>query len=145
MPVANGKSPTWQWGFPPHSFLVGGMYVKGIRRLTKVEEKTLASLFHCFLNIKKVLHQSSCLPFWEIKKTSLRSTAQVNRIGLQPFLLTRWYPALVLCSATAVEADFAVRPKARQYTKQVLKRTESLIVPKTSPTQALGCAGAGED
>ena len=51
---------------------------------------------------------------------------------------------MVPCSATAVEADFGVRPKVRQYTRQVLKRTESLIVPKTSHTQALGSADAAE-
>ena len=67
-----------------------------------------------------------------------------SRIGLQPFLRTRWYPGLVPSSATAVEADFGVRPKVRQYTRQVLKRTESLIVPKTSHTQALGSADAAE-
>ena len=67
-----------------------------------------------------------------------------SRIGLQPFLRTRWYPALVPCSTTAVEADFGVRPKVRQYTRQVLKRTESLIVPKTLHTQALGSADAAE-
>ena len=51
---------------------------------------------------------------------------------------------MVACSANAVEADFGVRPKVRQYTKQVLKRTESLIVPKTSHTQALGSADVAE-
>ena len=84
-----------------------------------------------------------CLPHWQ-RKTSPRSTALVSRIGLQPFLRTRWYPALVPCSATAVEADFGIRPKVRQYTRQVLKRTESLIVPKTSHTQSLGSADAAE-
>ena len=39
-------------GFRPRLFPVGGMYVKGIGRLTKVEKKSLASLFHCFLNVK---------------------------------------------------------------------------------------------
>ena len=96
------------------------------------------------LKRKKYFTSPSCVPHWE-RKTSPRSTALVNRIGLQPFLRTRLYPALVLCSATAVEADFAVRPKVRQYTREVLKQTESLIVPKTSPTQALGCAGVAED
>ena len=52
---------------------------------------------------------------------------------------------VVPCFATTVEADFAVRLKAWQYTRQVLKLTGSLIVPKTSPTQALGRAGAAED
>ena len=33
-------------GFRPHSFPVGGMYVKGIGQLAKVKKKTLASLFH---------------------------------------------------------------------------------------------------
>ena len=39
-------------GFRPRSFPVGGMYVKGNGRLTKVKKKSLASLFHCFLNGK---------------------------------------------------------------------------------------------
>ena len=40
-------------GFRPHSFPVRGMYVhmKGFGRLTKIK-KSLASLFHCFLNVK---------------------------------------------------------------------------------------------
>ena len=38
--------------FRPHSFPVGGMYVKGIGRLMKFKKKSLASLFHCFLNVK---------------------------------------------------------------------------------------------
>ena len=107
-------------------------------------KKSLASLFRCFLNVKKYFKNPSCAPHWE-RKSSPRSTALVNQIGLRPFLRTRWYTALVPCSATAVEADFAFRPKARQYTRQVLKRTESLIVPKTSTTRALGCAGVAED
>ena len=73
------------------------------------------------------------------------STSKLNRFAaIPPHMLVSW-PAQVPSSATAVEADFAVRPKARQYTREVLKRTESLIVPKTSPTQALGCAGVAED
>ena len=40
-------------GFRPHSFPVGGMFVKGIGRLKKVEKKkAYASPFYCFLNIK---------------------------------------------------------------------------------------------
>ena len=39
-------------GFRPRSFPVGGMYVKGVGRLTKVKKKSLAPLFHCFLNGK---------------------------------------------------------------------------------------------
>ena len=117
--------------------------VKGIGPLMKVKKITRFS-FPLLLKRKKYFTNPSCVPHWE-RKTSPRSTALVNRIGLQPFLCTHWYPALVPCSANAVEADFAVRPKARQYIRQVLKRTESLIVPKTSPTQALGCAGGAED
>ena len=52
--VANARiSRTWQWAAT--SFPVGGMYVhvKGIGRLTK--KKSLASLFHCFLNVKSTL------------------------------------------------------------------------------------------
>ena len=39
-------------GFRPHSFPVGRMYVQGLGRLTKVKKNSLASPFHCFLNIK---------------------------------------------------------------------------------------------
>ena len=85
--------------------------------------------FPLFLKRKTYFTNPSCLPHWE-RKVRLRSTALINRISLEPFLRTRQYPALVLCSATAVEANFAVRPKARQYTRQVLKRTESLVVQK---------------
>ena len=112
-------------GFRPRSFPVGGMYVKGIGRLTKVKKNHSLP----FLNVKST---SQILRVYRTgsEKTSPRSTALVSRIGLQPFLRTRWYPALVPCFATAVEADFGVRLKVRQYTRQVLKRTESLIVPK---------------
>ena len=130
-------------GFRPRSFPVGGMYVKGIGRLTKVKKITRFS-FPLLLKRKKYFTNPSCLPHWQ-RKTSPRSTALVSRIGLQPFpphtLVSR---TIVPCSATAVEADFGVRPKARQYMRQVLKRTESLIVPKTSHTQALGSADAAE-
>ena len=40
-------------GFLPHSFPVGGMYMKGTGWLMKVKKKSLAPLFHCFLNVKK--------------------------------------------------------------------------------------------
>ena len=46
-------------GFWPHSFPVGGMYLKDIGRLVKVKKKLHASLFHCFLNGKstsQILH-----------------------------------------------------------------------------------------
>ena len=131
-------------GFRPHSFPVGGMYVKGIGRLTNVKKKITRFHFPLLLKRKNYFTNPSCVPHWQ-RKTSPRSTAQVNRIGLQPFLRTHLYPGLVPCFPTAVEADFTVRPKARQYMRQVLKRTESLIKPKTSPTQALGCAGVAED
>ena len=39
-------------GFGPHSLPLGGMYMKGTGRLTKVLKKSLAPLFHCFLNVK---------------------------------------------------------------------------------------------
>ena len=130
-------------GFRPRSFPVGGMYVKGIGQLTKVKKKITRFSFPLLLKRKKYFTNPSCLPHWQ-RKTSPRSTSLVSRIGLQPFLRTRWYPALVPCSATAVEADFGVRPMIRQYTRQVLKRTESLIVPKTSHTQSLGSADAAE-
>ena len=129
-------------GLPADSFPVGGMYVKGIGRLTKVKKITRFS-FPLLLKRKKYFTNPSCLSHCQ-RKTSTRSTAPVSRIGLQPFLRTRWYPALVPCAATAVEADFGFRPKVRQYTRQVLKRTESLIVPKTSHTQTLGSADAAE-
>ena len=44
-------------GFWPHSFLVGGMYVKGIGRLTKVE-KNHSLLFSIASLTYKVLHKS---------------------------------------------------------------------------------------
>ena len=130
-------------GFRPRSFPVGGMYVKGVGRLTKVKKKSLTSLFHCFLNGKSTLQILRVYLTGNENESEKHSTSY-SRIGLQPFLRTRWYPALVPCSATAVEADFGVRPKVRQYTRQVLKRTESLIVPKTSHTQALGSADTAE-
>ena len=130
-------------GFRPRSFPVGGMYVKGIGRLTKVKKKFTLFSFPLLLYRKKYFTNPSCLPHWQ-RKTSLRSTALVSQVGLQPFLRTHWYPALFPWSATAVEADFGVRPKVLQHTRQVLKRTESLIVPKTSHTQALGSADAAE-
>ena len=129
-------------GFRPRSFPVGEMYVKGFGRLMKGRLMKVKKN-HSLLFSKKYFTNPSCLPHWQ-RKTSPRSTALVSRIGLQPFLRTHWYPALVPCSATAVEADFDVRPKVRQNTRQVLKRTESLIVPKTSHTQALGSADAAE-
>ena len=119
-----------EMGFRPRSFPVGGMYVNGIGRLTKVKKKITCFSFPLLLKRKKYFTNPSCLPHWQ-RKTSPRSTALVSRIGLQPFLHTRWYPTLVPSSATAVEADFGVRPMVRQYTRQVLKRTESLIVAKT--------------
>ena len=130
-------------GFRPHSFPVGGLYMKCIGRRTKVKKNARFS-FPLLLKRKKYFTNPSCRPHWE-RKPSPRSTALVNRIGLQPFFRTCWYPAQVPSSATAVEADFAVRPKARQCTREVFKQTESLIVPKTLPTQALGCAGVAED
>ena len=78
-------------GFRPRSFPVGGMYVKGIRRLTKVKKITRFS-FPLLLKRKKYFTNPSCLPHWQ-QKTSPRSTALVSRISLQPFLSTRWYPA----------------------------------------------------
>ena len=116
-----------------------GRALGGWRKLKKITRFS----FPLLLKRKKYFTNPSCLPHWQ-RKMSPRSTALVSRIGLQPILRTRWYLALVPCSATAVEADFGVRPKVRQYTTQVLKRTESLIVPKTSHTQALGSAGAAE-
>ena len=91
-----------------------------------------------------MLHKSFGFTSLAMKNESEKHSTSYSRIGLQPFLRTRWHPALVLCSATAVEADFGVRPKVRQYTRQVLKRTESLVVPKTSHTQALGSADTAE-
>ena len=74
-------------GFRPHSFPAGGMYVKGIGRLTKVKEIT-RFVFPLLLKRKKCFTNPSCVPHWK-RKTSPRSTALVNRIGLQPFLRTR--------------------------------------------------------
>ena len=39
-------------GFRPRSFPVGGMYVKGIGAADESYKKSLASLFHYFLNVK---------------------------------------------------------------------------------------------
>ena len=61
--------------------------------------------FPLLLKCKMGFRNPSCLPHRE-RKTSPRSTALVNRISLQPFLRTRKYPALLLRSATDVEADF---------------------------------------
>ena len=117
--------------------------MKGVGRLTKVKKITRFS-FPLLLKRKQVLHKSFVFTSLATKNESEKHSTSYNRIGLQPFLRTRWYPALVPCSATAVEADFGVRPKVRQYTRQVLKRTKSLIVPKTSHTQALGSADTAE-
>ena len=136
------QSHTWQWAsghVRSRSEECMWRVLGGWRKLIKITRFS----FPLLRNIKKYFTNPSCLPHWQ-RKTSSRSTALVSRIGLQPFLRTCWYPALVPCSATAVEADFGVRPKVRQYTSRVLKRTESLIVPKTSHTQALGSADAAE-
>ena len=83
--------------FRPHSFPVGGMYMKGTGWLTKITRFS----FPLLLKRKKYFTNPSCVPHNE-RKTSPRSTALVNRIDLQPFLRTRWYPAQVPYSATAV-------------------------------------------
>ena len=75
-------------GFRPHSFPVGGMYGKGIGRPMKVKKKITRFSFPLPLKRKKYFTNLSCVPHWE-RKTSPRSTALVNRIGLQPFLRTR--------------------------------------------------------
>ena len=129
------KSRTWQWA-SGHIRSRSEEYMRRVLGDPRKLKKITRFSFPLLLKRKKYFTNPSCVPHWE-RKTSPRSTAPANRIGLQPFLRTRSYPALVLCSATAVGADFAVRPKARQYTRQALKRTESLIVPNTSPTQAL--------
>ena len=137
------KSRTWQWAsghICSRSEECTWRVLGGPRMLQKITGFS----FPLLLQSKMYFTNPSCVPHWE-RKTTPRSTALVNRIGLQPFLCTRSYLALVLCSSTAVGADLAVPPKARQYTRQALKRTESLIVPNTSPTQALGCADAAED
>ena len=137
------RSRTWQWASGhkrSRSEECIWRVLGGWRKL----QKNRSLLFPLLLRRKKYFTNPLCLPHWE-RKTSPRSTALVNRIGLRPFLRACCYPAQVPSSATAVEADFAVRPKAPQYTREVLKRTESLIVLKASPTQALGCAGVAED
>ena len=138
------KSRTWQWAsghIRSRSEEFMWRVVGGPRKLKKITRFSFSFL----LKRKKYFTNPSCVPHWE-RKTSPQSTALVNRIGLQPFLRTRSYPALVSATAVGADlADFAVRPKARQYTRQVLKRTESLSVPNTSPTQTLGCANAAED
>ena len=96
------KSRTWQWASGHiHSRSEECMWrvLGGWRKL----KKSLSLLFPLLLKRKKYFTIPSCLPHWD-KKASLRSTALVNWISLEPFLRTRQYPALVLCSATAVEA-----------------------------------------
>ena len=135
---------TWQWASGHVRSRSEECMWRVLGGWRKLKKKITRFSFPLLLNLrKKYFTNPSCLPHWQ-RKTSPRSTALVSRIGLQPFLRTRWYPALVPCSATAVEADFGVQPKVRQYTRQVLKRTESFIVPKTSHTQALGSADAAE-
>ena len=63
-------------GFRPRSFPVGGMYVKGVGRLTKVKKITRFS-FPLLLKRKKYFTNPSCLPHWQ-RKTSPRSTALVT-------------------------------------------------------------------
>ena len=136
------QSHTWQWASDHVRSRSEECMWRVLGGWQKFKKITRFS-FPLLLKRKNYFTNPSCLPHWQ-RKTSPRSTALVSRIGLQPFLRTRWYPALVPCSATAVEADFGVRPKVRQYTRQVLKRTESLIAPKTSHTKALGSADAAE-
>ena len=69
-------------GFRSRSFPVGGIYVKGNGRLTKVKKITRFS-FPLLLKRKKYFTNPSCLPHWQ-RKTSPRSTALVSRNGLQP-------------------------------------------------------------
>ena len=64
-------------GFRPRSFPVGGMYVKGIGRLTKVKKKITRFSFSLLLKRKKYFTNPSCLPHWQ-RKTSPRSTALVR-------------------------------------------------------------------
>ena len=65
-------------GFRPRSFPVGGMYVKGIGRLTKVKKKITCFSFPLLLKRKMYFTNPSCLPPWQ-QKTSPRSTALVSR------------------------------------------------------------------
>ena len=137
------QSHTWQWAsghVRSRSEECMWRVLGGCRKLQKIARFS----FPLLLKRKKYFTNPSCLPHWQ-RKTSPRSTALVRRIGLQPIpphtLVSRTGPVL---RHRAVEADFGVRPKVRQYTRQVLKRTESLIVPKTSHTQALGSADAAE-
>ena len=105
------KSRTWQWAsshISSRSEECMWRVLGGKRKFKKITRFS----FPLRLKRKKHFTNPSCLPHRE-RITSPRSTALVNRIGLQPFLRTRLYPTLVLCSATAVEVDFAVRPKAR--------------------------------
>ena len=63
-------------GFRPCSFPVGGMYVKGIGRLTKVKKKSTRFSFPLLLKRKMYFTNPSCLPHRQ-RKTSPRSTALV--------------------------------------------------------------------
>ena len=130
-------------GFRPQPFPVGGMYVKGIGRPTKFKKITRFSV-PLLLKRKSTSQMLRAYLTGKGNQSEKHSTSKPNRFATIPSH-TLVSPALVLCSATAVGADLAVRPKAMQYMRQVLKRTESLIVPNTSPTQALACADAAED
>ena len=107
-------------GFRPRSFPVGGMYVKGIGRLTKVKKITLFS-FHCFLNVKSTSQVIHVYLTGNEKRVREAQHLLAESVCNHSSAHAQWYPALVPCSATAVEADFGVRPKVRQYTRQVLK------------------------
>ena len=58
----------------------------GSRKLKKITRFS----FPLLLKRKKYFTNPSCLPHWQ-RTTSPRSAALVSRIGLQPFLRTRWY------------------------------------------------------
>ena len=73
----------------PATFVPGRRNVcEGCWAVDESLKKSLASLFHCFLNGKKYFTNPSCLPHWQ-RKTSPRSTALVTAESVCiPFLHT---------------------------------------------------------
>ena len=129
----------------PATFVPGRRNVcEGYWAVDESLKKITRFSFPLLLKRKKYFTHPSCLPHWQ-RKTSPRSTALVSRIGLQPFLRTRW-PMIPHWSRAPPPPSKLTLAFDRWFsnTRQVLKRTESLIAPKTSHTQSLGSADAAE-
>ena len=81
------KSRTWQWASGHIRSRSEGCIWRvlgGQRKFKKIARFS----FPLLLKRKEYFTNPSCIPHWE-RKTSPRSIARVNRIGLQPFLRTR--------------------------------------------------------